>query len=1370
VTAVGYALENQTLDIPVTLIYETQALDIIWSNTDTIEYLEETTLSVGYYYTTNGSAIDGGTVNVTDGTDWWELIYDSGSERYNYTFSGTAAPPGLGSSGLTIYAWESGHEAKSVSGQTLTINPATTAFDYGWLESDNITYIESTILWFNYTLADGTAIEDAWVNVTIGSNTWNLTWVETSRTYNRTFTGADNPPRFGDYSPQISAWKFGHQTKSQTTSLTIRQEPTQLTFNWKSSSIYWTESITLQVNLTDSNGAFVGSVDTKEIFVNGSPYVLQGSGGVYSYFFDNTFDLGHLEIAVNLSRYGYEVAYDSDISLDILKEPTTIQVTWAPTNLTIEYTGTFNITVEYRYDSTDVPETGALVNVTIDGTMYHLTYNGSSWAVTIDGGDLGIGIFDAAIEADRYGYETATNLTTGLNVTLAPNSFFVQWEPSDHNMTYAETLNVTVYYTYNSEPVPDATVRLYVNTTDVYDLSLGVDDAWHISIAGSVIDLGKWNLTILANKSGYDTGREEVLLEVSTDTPVLTPSWSEYSLYYIHQTELEVTLQDSLGNPILTAQVNATYRSQVYTMTHEGLGIYALQLDGSDGLGSFTIGIESWVYGFENLTDSVELNIIDTPLDPISQETYYGFNGSIFSELYYDGEYQVSVDILNVDGQPVNVLTANVTINGETYALPWMTGSTYSTTIAGSTIGVGSFTVEILADAYGYDHYDEALSIQVLPIPTEIRFETGTPSVMFLNDTFNLILNFTDSHTGELVTANDILTSFGNPVTSTMVTEGVYSFEISTYLLSLTDHVLNITFSRENYTSVSYTRTVTVRAVQTELTGSAQYAEWENETITFAVQFRDLDHNVAIHWAWVRLHIRSTYLNLSHAGDGFYEVQYQILLIPDTYELTFTAEADDCESQTFNAQLEVREKTNLYFAFNLPDSVAEGSSFSVGATLLVLGSDQPFDGAPVRFQVQVFLENGTEVVEELEATTNLEGYASQAFTVPTNAVNLTIFAIFEGTRQVWSVQEQSRTIPVTPGVMAQFLQFLTTPPGLYMVLAIVLLGIVAGAYNKMHKPRKARKRRELQRQLSAFRDLESLRHFMAVYLNRGTCVFYHPFTDMRIEPDLISGFIAAITSVYGEIKGEGQEGALEEIQYQGLWLNSYSSQYVIGILILEGETSSFLRERLQFFVEMFENQYETDLSGWKGAVDCFDPEWVIGNLNETFNYNWMLPHTIVEEKKARGLESKLLKFLSARLDERGEFKIADVLKPAAEETGRTQADILEVFLQMQDEDLIRPISTHTVLQRQGLGITGQHEGDIEIVVGEEAMERMETESDSISEKPPTKATEGPEPEESEEEEEGPAEEEAEDDEDEAEKFVKEVEALMSSDTESEQED
>jgi hypothetical protein len=255
-----------------------------------------------------------------------------------------------------------------------------------------------------------------------------------------------------------------------------------------------------------------------------------------------------------------------------------------------------------------------------------------------------------------------------------------------------------------------------------------------------------------------------------------------------------------------------------------------------------------------------------------------------------------------------------------------------------------------------------------------------------------------------------------------------------------------------------------------------------------------------------------------------------------------------------------------------------------------------------------------------------------------------------------------------------------------MVLSIAILGIVAAAYNRGIKPKKKAARRSLENQLQMFNDLETVQHFMAVYLDRGTCVFYHPFTEERIQPDLISGFIAAITSVYGEIKGDGVRGTLEEIQYHGLRLNSYSGQYIIGILILEGEMTPLLRERLQFFVELFENQYDQDLDGWTGLVDCFDPEWVVSTLNSAFNYAWHLPHRFGPTQKVTKNDAKMLDYIGAVRDERSEFYIRNLITPLAEMLDKTEAEVLDRLLLLQDKGIIVPIGIQTILQRQGLAL------------------------------------------------------------------------------------
>ncbi|MGY5880310.1 MAG: Lrp/AsnC family transcriptional regulator, partial [Candidatus Thorarchaeota archaeon] len=339
--------------------------------------------------------------------------------------------------------------------------------------------------------------------------------------------------------------------------------------------------------------------------------------------------------------------------------------------------------------------------------------------------------------------------------------------------------------------------------------------------------------------------------------------------------------------------------------------------------------------------------------------------------------------------------------------------------------------------------------------------------------------------------------------------------------------------------------------------------------------------------------------------------------------------------------------------------------------------------------------------------------------------------------------------------------FINNPIGNMLALSIILLGIVVTAYNKRVKPKKRAARASLENQLQMFRDLETLRHFMAVYLDRGTCVFYHPFTDERIQPDLISGFIAAITSVYGEIKGDGVRGTLEEIQYHGLRLNSYSGEFIIGILILEGEMTPLLKDRLQFFVELFENQYDSELTEWNGLIDCFDPEWIVSTLSSAFNYSWLLAHRFGPTQKVAKTETKILDYISAVRDDRSEFYFRDLLTPLAEMLGVSEAAILDRLLALQDRGVIAPVSIQTILQRQGMGLANGEIGADDIKLEyPDLVEPVVDEPEDSDEEPSSKQDVEAEPEPEEETPES----------DIADDFVKEVESLMSEEPEEKKEE
>jgi hypothetical protein len=545
----------------------------------------------------------------------------------------------------------------------------------------------------------------------------------------------------------------------------------------------------------------------------------------------------------------------------------------------------------------------------------------------------------------------------------------------------------------------------------------------------------------------------------------------------------------------------------------------------------------------------------------------------------------------------------------------------------------------------------------------------------------------TDSIGTPIIDANVSFTAFSTYYELLSGVAGVYSFNIDPTETRGIES-FTVTIIREGYTTSQMTLNLTVEAT-TSLILSHTSSEYEEWYIIIEARYMDTYNNSAITDAVVNITLGGTLYNL-HYVDGVYVANITLNLANGTYTIEAFASALYAVYATDQSTLTVEAKESLYIEIQFaPPQVVAGQFMEVRATLWSNDSEETVAGIEILFRISIYYQNGTVIHytdSGMTDVTNLDGVATYGFDVPEGQIErLSATASYAGDRTRWNA-EKTETTGVQVSIIALVMSFLTSDIGLMMIISIALLGIVAAGYNRGVKPKKKAARLSLENQLQMFRDLESVQHFMAVYLDRGTCVFYHPFTEERIQPDLISGFIAAITSVYGEIKGDGVRGTLEEIQYHGLRLNSYSGQYIIGILILEGEMTPLLRERLQFFVELFENQYDHDLDGWTGLVDCFDPEWVVSTLNSAFNYAWHLPHRFGPTQKVAKIDAKMLDYIGAIRDERSEFYIKNLLPPLAEMLEKTEAEVLDRLLFLQDRGVIIPIGIQTILQRQGLGL------------------------------------------------------------------------------------
>ena len=901
-----------------------------------------------------------------------------------------------------------------------------------------------------------------------------------------------------------------------------------------------------------------------------------------------------------------------------------------------------------------------------------------------------------------------------------------------------------------------------------------MDDAgggrWTKTVSTATMTSGTYVLTVYAEGFALENQTLTIDVDLTIETQALNWSWSPSNVItYLESTNLTVSYRDSLGNNIPDALVNITFDSTTYDLTWDATSeLYWIQLNGSDFLtvpGTTVMTLNAWKAGYTSQYNDtiaitvneestgigliVDWNPIDRNITYIEQVTInvtYTYNSVPINDTW-DGVWVRAT----FSGHPLVNLTYNagqweVILNGSDY--------------------LGVTTVTIRASATGYGQEQDVQDLLVVEdMPALVNSWTDSSASTDYETNILLQITVRDSSGAFINGATLTVNAFGTEIPMSFSGDGLYQLLIDPQETKGL-HTVNVTIAETGYVITSTFLNLTVSAT-TDIDVDYISSEYEQWNLTITVTYTDTFYSTPITGATVTVTIDGVEYALTYDNDTEVYVR-EILLDFDsgTYTLTAVANAPNCNEATEAQVLNVMAKDAVYLSLTTEgDPSVEGQLLSIIATLHYNGTDIAVPNVNIHFIVTIHYVNGTVEVRDDPSqydTTNIEGVASWGFEIPSGTIeSITVEAEYPGYRDKWATSLQY-VVAIGSNPLMLILSFLFfTDIGRLLVVTLLVLGIVATAYNKKVKPRKRAARDSLENQLQMFRDLETLRHFMAVYLDRGTCVFYHPFTDERIQPDLISGFIAAITSVYGEIKGDGVRGTLEEIQYQGLRLNSYSGEFLIGILILEGEMTPLLRDRLQFFIELFENQYDKDLTDWTGLIDCFDPEWVVSNLTSAYNYSWLHAHKFGPTQKVAKTDARILDYISAVRDDKGEFYIKNLISPLAEMLDQTEAQILDRLLYLQDNGMIVPVSIQTILQRQGMGLANGEISPDNIVLEppieeEPKVEEPETpvEETSETEMEPEPVEESP----------PPGEAESVDD------FVKDVESLMTTEPEEEKDE
>ncbi|MCK5240445.1 MAG: hypothetical protein KAR33_12890, partial [Candidatus Thorarchaeota archaeon] len=177
---------------------------------------------------------------------------------------------------------------------------------------------------------------------------------------------------------------------------------------------------------------------------------------------------------------------------------------------------------------------------------------------------------------------------------------------------------------------------------------------------------------------------------------------------------------------------------------------------------------------------------------------------------------------------------------------------------------------------------------------------------------------------------------------------------------------------------------------------------------------------------------------------------------------------------------------------------------------------------------------------------------------------------------------------------------------------------------------------------------------------------------------LISGFISAMSSMYGEFTGDGTQESVESLKYQSMTLNGFTGNYIVGILISEGNIKTSFN--LNDFINSFESKYEDVLKDWRGLIKIFDRNWIVKQIFDSLGYYDNLPFVVSSQKPEKKQYRKVVDFVRIISEGHGMFLIRKVLMGLKKFLNMSEAHTLDVLMMMKNEGVISHVPVEYIIE------------------------------------------------------------------------------------------
>jgi len=963
---------------------------------------------------------------------------------------------------------------------------------------------------------------------------------------------------------------------------------------------------------------------------------------------------------------------------------------------------------------------------------------------SLGNGYLDVQVFNAGNGTYWYLNATSTNLLSSIDMyvnnlpeTLVNYSNIVEFNATFNNIIDNGNLNLSVYSPTSSMD-HSSIIPISNPGTEVAVYN------WDISVDAT--EYGEFLVQMYWNNNSA-AGFLETYLTIVGDTILndLGPTPNEI---FLNNESFDIAIEfndtnTNLGISNINTQINYSLNGGLNyrydNVTYVGDGQYNIKINVSDdqflSYGFVTILINASDTYYQNKTTSYTFHRqIITDIDPSNT----GVLGDVIRGLNTSYSFDYTDTLTNpiIDGNPGLI--------GSNYSFEWHLqnhlNGTYTMHLNTSYVTVTDipYNFKFNISSVGNQKQEITLIIKVIIIATRIEsvsYDAVIARNSDLNQTADFFFNDTvkdegilglvttdvivrDNSTGILWNTGDFNWELVNPVN-----DGNYILNISVNGKNSGGYILKVNISKSpNYDwSVTYITfylkgndtKINLMSIATTPGGIVSPTGFGYNYTIFEESDTDVQFNVTdleysdniVPGSGTTYNV--TYQNIRTGLNG--TLSEDFLFSASTHTGTLTTSIFTAGDYLINISISKTNYEDSWYAFNLTiiekyetrlTEVFVPTQFNAGEKLTIIfkaeynnGTDWlPIDNANIT--MTPFFNEIVSVIQY--DNTNSTGEVKFDITTGSNlrTINITLdlrveYNYLSGTYDI--LDSEISVIPPEPG-----LTFDDLLPYIIMIGAVLAVAVGSIAvYRGVIVPKKKEKQRILTEVKTIFDDAINLEHILVLYKGTGTCIFFKSFGSDQIDPELIGGFLSAVSSFGKEM---ATQAALNEISYGDKML-LLADGYLIRVALVLGKNASLiLRRHLKEFIKAFEKTYADVLPNWRGQLNYFRNAGLI--VDDLLNTSIILPHQISYDfssvKDLKNPHSKdVLKVAQSCCDEaeREFFFIATLLKDASETTNKDTAEIFMGIKELRDKKILIPIEISAIeaqpISQQELNLINQ---------------------------------------------------------------------------------